>query len=94
MRFPSASSSTKRAQRRFHRIRVGVVAVVEKLHAADFLDLQARFRERGRGEAGGTFLHGKSKCPPGGDGQQRILHHVRTRQREVARGNDARPRQL
>ena len=64
-----------------------------KLNAADLLDLQTRFRERRRGEAGGAFLEGKSKGAPGRDGEHRILHHVQPGQRAVARGNDARLRE-
>jgi hypothetical protein len=44
------------SQCRFHRIGVGVVAVIEKLHAVDFLNLQTRFGQRCRGETCGTFL--------------------------------------
>jgi hypothetical protein len=45
--------------------------------------LQARFRERRRGQTGGTFLDGQSKGSTGGDGQQCILHHVQTGNREL-----------
>ena len=40
------------AQGRFHRVGVGVVAVVDELHAADGLDLQPRLSERRGREAG------------------------------------------
>ena len=66
------------SQRCFHRIGIGVVAVVEKMHAADFLDLQARSSERRRSETDGGFLDGQPKCPTGSDGEQCILHHMQT----------------
>ena len=66
------------SQRCFHRIGIGVVAVVEKMHAADFLDLQARFGERRRSKTGGGFLDGQPKFPTGSDGEQCILHHMQT----------------
>ena len=34
----------QRSQSRLHRIRIGVVTVVNKLHAVDLTDLQTRFR--------------------------------------------------
>ena len=90
MRLPSASSSTSVRKRRFHRIGIGVVAVVDELDAVDLLDLQTRFRERRRGQTGGAILERKAKDAAGRDGQHRVLHHVQSRAPAIARGSGAR----
>ena len=57
----------QRAQRRFHRIGIGVVAVVDELDAVDFLDLQARLRQRRGGQTGRAFLERKAENAAGRD---------------------------
>ena len=62
MRFPSASSSTSVRKRRFHRIGIRVVTVVDELHAVNLFDLQTRFGQRRGGEkTGGAFFERKAK---------------------------------
>ncbi len=68
----------ERAQRRFHRIGIGVVAVVNELHAANFLDLQSRSGQRRGSQPSRAFFDRQSKGAPGRDGKQRVLHHVQT----------------
>ena len=90
MRFPSASSSIQCAQGRLHRIGIGVVAVVDELNAVDFADLQARFRQRALETR--PAAHSSSESTEGAssrDREHRILHHVQSRDRQVARGSDA-----
>ena len=57
------------SQRRFHRIGIGVVAIVEKLHSVDFFNLQACFGQWSRHEAGRAFFERKTKGSPSRNGQ-------------------------
>ena len=83
MRRPSASSSTSVRKRRFHRIGIRVVAVVDELNAVDLLDLEPRFRERSGGEAGRAFFQRKAEGAAGRDRQHRVLHHVNPGHRQL-----------
>jgi len=70
-----------------------VVAVVEKLHASDFLDLQARLREWSSDQAGGAFFQRKvPKHTTGGDGHSASAPYANQAQ-TVGPGSDARLRE-
>ena len=60
-------------QRRFHRIRIRVVAIIEKLDAVDFLDLQTRFGQGSAGETSGRFFKRKTESASGGDREDKYL---------------------
>src|ERR1041385_4075910 len=66
------------AQGRLHGIGICAVTVVNKLHAADLLDLQTRFRERRGSETGSALLQRDTEDTTSSDCEQRILHHVQT----------------
>ncbi len=73
----------QRAQGRFHRFGIGVVAIVEELNPADLAQLQTRFRERRRGETRGAIFQRNAKGAAGGDGKDGVLHHVQARHGEL-----------
>src|SRR5882724_10228530 len=81
--FPIGVQLDQRVQGRSHRLGICVVAVVEKMHAMDFFDLQTRFGKRRSDEAGGAILKGKTKDASGGNCEQCVLHHVQTRYRQL-----------
>ncbi len=77
IRWPSVSSSA-RVRSAALVDRLGVVTVVDELYSANRLDLQTRLGD-GRGcEAGGAVLERNAKDAAGGDGEERVLHHVQT----------------
>src|SRR5438876_992885 len=68
----------QRAQGRFHRIRIRVVAIIDELYAVNFFDLQTRLGQRRGGKPSGAFLKRKTKDATGRDSQHGVLHHVQT----------------
>jgi hypothetical protein len=81
--FPIGVQLDQRVQGRFHGIGVCVVAVVEKMHAPDFFDLQTRFGKWRSDETDAAILKGKTKDASGANCEQRVLHHVQTRYRQL-----------
>ena len=81
--FPIGIQFHQSAQRRFHRIGISVVTVVDKLHAMNFLDLQTRLGERSGDQAGSAILEGKTKDATDCDCEQRVLNHVQTGHRQL-----------
>src|SRR5947199_198978 len=73
----------QRSERRFHRIGIRVVTIVNELDTVDFLDLETRFRERGGGKAVRALLQRKAKRAARCDGQDRVLHHVNSWNRQL-----------